>query len=35
MASIVGPESDKIWYHDPDLKGDQMRNISDFMNTFW
>ena len=31
---IIGLEGDKIWYHDPDLKGDLMRNVSDFMQAW-
>ena len=31
---IIGLEGDKIWYHDPDLKGDLMSNVSDFMKAW-
>ena len=31
---IIGFGHDIIWYHDPDLKGDLMRNVSDFMKAW-
>ena len=31
---IIGLEGNKIWYHDPDLKDDLMRDVSDFMKAW-